>query len=103
MSVPSYSGKNPTAASNRELLEKFDAHVAEGRAALAGTENEAFMKSWALLAGGREIFRMPRAAVVRTMVFNHNVHHRGQHSVYLRLNDIPVPGMYGPTADESTM
>jgi len=58
------------------------------------------MGNWSLLAGGQTLFTMPRVAVIRSFVFNHGVHHRGQLSVYLRLNDVPVPQMYGPTADE---
>jgi uncharacterized damage-inducible protein DinB len=52
------------------------------------------------MAGGQTIMTMPRIAVIRSFVMNHTIHHRAQLGVYLRLNDIPVPGMYGPTADE---
>ncbi len=90
----------PSAKSNRELLEKFDRNVAAARAALAAAENDQLMQPWSLLQGGQPIFTMPRAGVLRTMIFNHIVHHRGQLSVYLRLNDVAVPGMYGPSADE---
>ena len=58
------------------------------------------MKDWSLLGGGQVIFKMPRVAVWRSMIMNHHLFHRGQLSVYLRLNDIPVPAMYGPSADE---
>ena len=57
-------------------------------------------KPWSLLQAGKEIFTMPRSAVVRGMVMNHLIHHRAHLCVYLRLNDIPVPGMYGPSGDE---
>ena len=59
------------------------------------------MEPWALLSGGEEMFKMPRIAVLRGMVMNHLIHHRGQLSVYLRLNDVPVPATYGPSADEA--
>jgi uncharacterized damage-inducible protein DinB len=91
----------PKAANNKELLEKFEAFVAEGRAALAAAENAEMMAQWSLLQAGKPIFTLPRAAVLRSMIFNHLVHHRGQLTVYLRLNDIPVPSIYGPSADES--
>ena len=58
------------------------------------------MAPWALKSGGQEIFSMPRVAAVRSFVMNHLIHHRGQLSVYLRLKDVPLPSMYGPTADE---
>ena len=61
------------------------------------------MKPWALLAKGQTVFSMPRVAVLRSFIFNHNVHHRAQLGVYLRLNDVPVPSIYGPSADEGNM
>lgn len=93
--------KNPKASSQAELLEMFDKNSAAAREAIAATSDEDFMKPWTLLAGGNPIFTMPRIAVLRGMVMNHSVHHRGQLSVYLRLNNIPVPAMYGPSADET--
>lgn len=92
--------KYEPAKSRKELLEKFDKNVAEARAALSKVEDDELMKDWSLLAGGKAIFTMPRAAVWRSMIMNHQIHHRAQLSVYLRLNDIPVPAMYGPSADE---
>jgi uncharacterized damage-inducible protein DinB len=62
--------------------------------------DEEYMARWTLKRGGHEIFSMPRIAAFRSFVINHTIHHRGQLSVYLRLNDIPVPAIYGPTADE---
>ena len=59
------------------------------------------MKPWTLLAGGKTILTLPRIAVLRSFVLSHNVHHRAQLGVYLRLNDVPVPAIYGPSADES--
>src|SRR5581483_3069336 len=81
----------------KELLETFDKNTADARAALAAMDNDAMMANWSLLAGGQVLFTMPRVAVLRTFVMNHSVHHRAQLGVYLRLNDVPVPQMYGPT------
>ena len=88
------------ANSRAEVLDLFDKNVAEARAAIAGANNERFFEPWSLLSGGKTIFTMPRVAVVRSFVMNHNIHHRAQLGVYLRLNDIPVPSIYGPSADE---
>ena len=95
--------KEEPAASRKALLEKFDKNVAGARAALAGASDDAFMKPWSLLAGGKTLFTMPRAACIRSFVMNHVIHHRAQLGVYLRLNDIPVPSIYGPSADEGNM
>jgi uncharacterized damage-inducible protein DinB len=89
------------AESQKQLLEFFDASAAAARAAIATATDQQMLQPWALLQGGKELFRMPRIAVVRGMFMNHIIHHRGQLSVYLRLNDIPVPSLYGPSADES--
>jgi uncharacterized damage-inducible protein DinB len=91
----------PVAKTNADLLAMFDKGAGEFRAALAATENDAMMKPWSLLGGGVTMFTMPRAAVIRGMILNHIVHHRGQLSVYLRMCDIPVPAIYGPSADEA--
>lgn len=86
--------------SRKELLEAFDNNVKEGRAALAAATDEQFGVAWSLKAGGKTFFTMPRSAVVRSMVINHIIHHRAQLGVYLRLNNVEFPGMYGPSADE---
>ena len=91
----------PVAKSNAELLAMFDKASAAFRAALAATEDDAMMKPWSLMGGGQTIFTMPKVAVLRSMIFNHLVHHRGQLSVYMRMCDIPVPAIYGPSADEA--
>ena len=91
----------PVAKTNAELLAMLDSASAKFRAALAAAENDALMTPWSLLGGGVTMFTMPRVAVLRGMIFNHIVHHRGQLSVYLRMCDIPVPAMYGPSADEA--
>jgi uncharacterized damage-inducible protein DinB len=89
------------AASRKELLEKFEQNAANSRAALAGVSDQAMMQEWSLKFGGNTMFSMPRAAVVRSMIMNHVIHHRAQLSVYYRMNGVPVPGMYGPSADEA--
>ena len=81
-------------------MEIFDKEAAEARAALATVSDEDMMKGWTLLAGGQKIFTMPRIACIRGMVMNHLIHHRAQLTVYYRLLDVPVPGLYGPSGDE---
>jgi len=81
------------------LLGEFDKNIREARAALAGIADADLAKSWTLRSGERVLMTMPRGAVMRTHI-NHLIHHRGQLSVYLRLLDVPVPSIYGPTADE---
>jgi len=87
--------------SRQELLEKFDRHVAEARAQIAAATDDAWGKTWSLTLSGKPMMSMPRVAAVRGMVMNHLIHHRSQLGVYLRLNEIAVPGMYGPSADEA--
>ena len=84
-----------------EALETFDRNVAAARAAIESASDEHLMKPWTLLAGGKTIFTQPRFGVLRGMIMNHTIHHRAQLSVYLRLNDVAVPALYGPSADES--
>jgi uncharacterized damage-inducible protein DinB len=90
----------PKPANRKELLEVFDKNRAEARAALANAGDADYAKPWALLMGGQELFREPRAAVLRRMVLNHLIHHRGQLTMYFRLLNVPVPALYGPSADE---
>jgi uncharacterized damage-inducible protein DinB len=92
--------KEEPATSNADLLARFDKNVAAARAAIAGASDEHLMAQWSLLQGGQTVFAMPRIACIRTMIMNHIIHHRGQLCIYLRLNDIPVPALYGPSADE---
>jgi uncharacterized damage-inducible protein DinB len=89
--------------SRAQVLANFEKNLAAARAALSGTNDEHLMKPWSLKMGGKTILTMPRVAVVRNFVLNHNVHHRAQLGVYLRLNDIPVPSVYGPSADEGSL
>jgi uncharacterized damage-inducible protein DinB len=87
-------------SSPKELLAMFDAKVAEARALIQSATDEDMMKPWSLKVRGQPAFTMPKIAVLRGMVINHIIHHRGQLTVYLRLNDVPVPSLYGPSADE---
>jgi len=89
--------------SRKELLETFDKNVAAARKAIAGASDQHLLKSWTLLHSGKTLLTMPRIAVLRTFVMNHGIHHRAQLGVYLRLNDVPVPSIYGPSADEGMM
>ena len=93
--------KLPQANSVTEALERFDKNVAAARAAIEGASDEHLFKRWSLLSGGNTIMTMPRIAVIRGFVMNHMIHHRAQLGVYLRLNDVPVPSIYGPSADEA--
>lgn len=86
--------------STEEVLGLFDKNTADARKALCEAREEALSEPWSLLSGGQTVFTMPRGVVIRNMVLNHSIHHRGQLTVYMRLNDIPVPGLYGPSADE---
>jgi uncharacterized damage-inducible protein DinB len=86
---------------NAELLETFDKNVGAAREAISGASDELLREKWSLLSGGNIVMTLPRLAVLRSFVMNHGIHHRGQLSVYLRLRDIPVPALYGPSADES--
>jgi uncharacterized damage-inducible protein DinB len=95
--------KPPTIGSRQELLKLFDENVRQAHQALAACTDADYMKPWSLKSGGKVIFTMPRAGVARTLLLSHVIHHRGQYTVYLRLNDVAVPSAYGPTADESGM
>ena len=92
---------NTPAESREDLLRRFDGHVATARQALAGADNAAMLAPWSLKNAGAVILTMPRAGVLRGFIFSHMIHHRAQLGVYLRLLDIPVPSMYGNTADEA--
>lgn len=86
-----------------QLVADLDAKVDEAAEILSDAPNEAMGENWALKNGEEVYFELPKAAVLRGMVMNHIVHHRGQLSVYMRLLDVPVPGLYGPSADEPNM
>ena len=92
--------RTPILSGWQEMVTVFDENVATARRAIEATSDEAFMKNWTLLWQGDEVFTMPRIAVVRSFILNHTIHHRAILTVYLRLNDIPVPALYGPSGDE---
>lgn len=94
--------RTPPAVSRAQLLADFDKHVAAAKKAIAATSDAEFMQQWSLLMGGNPVITMPRLGVIRSFVLNHLIHHRAHLLVYLRMNDVPVPGMYGPSADEDS-
>jgi uncharacterized damage-inducible protein DinB len=93
-------GGGPSASTGTERLDLFDRSVADARRALSGTTDEHLMKPWQLQVGGRVVDEKPRHIMI-VDTFSHLAHHRGQLTVYLRLNDQAIPSIYGPTADES--
>jgi uncharacterized damage-inducible protein DinB len=92
--------RTPRFSSREEAVQRFDRNVARARDAISGTDDAHLMVPWSLTRGGQTVFTMPRVTVLRTFLLNHIIHHRGQLTVYLRLKDVPLPGIYGPTADE---
>lgn len=90
----------PPPKNRQELLDIFDKSRKETRKALEAASDADLMKPWSLKNNGQIMFTMPKVAVLRGVVINHLIHHRGQLTVYLRLNDVPVPALYGPSADE---
>jgi len=91
----------PSTDTNAKLLQAFEASVEKARAALRGTSDEHLLTSWRLLVGGHVVMEQPRHVVIED-TFCHQAHHRGQLTVYLRLNEVAVPSIYGPSADEKT-
>ena len=85
------------------MLETFDKNVSAARAAIAGASDAHLFKPWSLLNNEKPLLTMPRIACLRSWVMNHTIHHRAQLGVYLRLNNVPLPAIYGPSADEGTM
>jgi len=89
----------PQFTTTATLLADFDRNAATARAGIAGASDEAMHATWSLLRGGQTLMAMPRIASLRGMLMNHVIHHRGQLTVYLRLRNVPLPSIYGPTAD----
>jgi uncharacterized damage-inducible protein DinB len=96
------SGRQELPTSRADILKLFDDGAARLREAMAGASDAAYSQTWTLRMGDHVIMQMPRAAVIRSVGINHMIHHRAQLGVYLRLLDVPVPGMYGPSADEGS-
>jgi uncharacterized damage-inducible protein DinB len=97
--APTFVHQEATTAA--ELVPALTESVAKARRLLGGFDDAAMAATWRMMSGGREIMAMPRVALVRAIMLNHWYHHRGQLLVYLRLLDVPVPSVYGPTADEN--
>jgi uncharacterized damage-inducible protein DinB len=89
------------AATAAELVPALEASLAKAREILGGMDDAKLMATWRLMSGGKELMAMPRAAVIRMIMLNHWYHHRGQLLVYLRMHNVPLPSVYGPTADEN--
>lgn len=92
--------ESPNATSRERIVALFDENVRAARQAIATVSDEQLFKPWSLLKGGEVIFTMPRIAVLRGFVMNHIIHHRAILCVYLRVNDVPVPALYGPSGDD---
>ena len=97
--VPTFSDPSPNSAS--ELIPALDQSIGKAKKALGGMDDAAMMSTWRLMQGERELFAVPRVALLRSIMLNHWYHHRGQLSVYLRELDVPIPSIYGPSADEN--
>ena len=92
--------RQPEVKTTPELLALLESNVAQAREAIATVPDERMHETWTLRMGDHVIFSEPRFMVFRSFFMNHHIHHRAQLAVYLRLNDVPLPGMYGPSADE---
>ncbi len=99
--VPNFGGPEPSPTGAAELLATLSASVDRAKGIVAGFDDEAMMATWTLMAGDRTVLAVPRIAMLRSIMLNHWYHHRGQLSVYLRELGVPVPSIYGPSADEN--
>jgi len=99
--TPDFNQVDPVPASTAELLATLDASMAQARQVLSAMSDGDLLETWRMTAGGHEVMAMPRMALLRTVMLNHWYHHRGQLSVYLRQVGVPVPSIYGPSADEN--
>ncbi len=97
--APDFS--QPEAKSRQEVLETYSKSIASARASLKGMDDARLVSMWSLTRNGKPMMEMPRIAFLRSILMNHIYHHRGQLSVYLRMLDVPVPSIYGPSADEN--
>ena len=100
---PGQTYQQPNEQSAAAIVALFDKNVSQARRLLEEVEDQKLHEPWKLLKQGEEILTMPRIAVIRTWVLNHTIHHRAHLCVYFRVNDVPVPGLYGPSADETDM
>ena len=92
--------QSPVLSTRKEMIELFDRNVEQATRALSAAKDECFFQDWSLLKQGKPFFTMPRYNVIRGFVLNHTIHHRAFLCAYLRLNDLPVPSLYGPSGDE---
>ena len=97
--APTFADPSPNSAS--ELIPALDQSIGKAKRVLSGMDDAALMSTWRLMLGDRELFAVPRVALLRSIMLNHWYHHRGQLSVYLRELDVPIPSIYGPSADEN--
>jgi uncharacterized damage-inducible protein DinB len=97
--VPNFA--QPEAKSRQEVLEAFSQSMASARASLKNMDDSRLMSEWTLTRNGKTLMSIPRIGFLRSILLNHTYHHRGQLSVYLRILDVPVPSIYGPSADEN--
>lgn len=95
--------KSPKVTNQKELIELFDKSFESAKKCLENTPDEKLDDNWSLMNQGQVLFTMPKISVVHNFVLHHLIHHNAQLGVYLRLNDIPVPALYGPSADEQIM
>jgi uncharacterized damage-inducible protein DinB len=95
--------KSPSFTTTAELLAQYEKNLTEAMKVLETVKEEEFFRNWTMRHGEQIFFTMPKAAVLRSWVYNHSVHHRAQLGVYLRLLNIPIPGSYGPSADDNKM
>ncbi len=101
--ITQQAAARPVCATREELLSLFDTSGAKARELLAPKTDAEMLGTWTFKKEGKVLFSMPRVAAFRNFILNHAIHHRGQLSVYLRLKDVPVPSIYGPSADEATL
>jgi uncharacterized damage-inducible protein DinB len=97
--APDFADPSPKSAA--ELIPALDESIAKAKQVLGGMDDAALMETWRLMQGEREVFAVPRGALLRSIMLNHWYHHRGQLTVYLRELDVPIPSIYGPSADEN--
>src|SRR6266852_3710094 len=97
--APDFVDPSPQSAS--ELIAALEQSIAKAKKVLRGMDDAALMATWRMMRGERELFALPRAALLRSIMLNHWYHHRGQLSVYLRELDVAIPSIYGPSADEN--
>jgi uncharacterized damage-inducible protein DinB len=94
-------GQDPSPASASELVPALEQSIAKAKRVLGGMDDATLMATWRMMRGDQELFAVPRAAMLRSIMLNHWYHHRGQLTVYLRELGVPLPSIYGPTADEN--